>query len=96
MSGFLALDAVFKVNHLAHAGNEVQLEPHICCFLDKGMMLYKHVLCIRLLLPSALDTRWKRHIATQLPLQALILPLLLVWGGTKFQQGSMERLFPAP
>lgn len=32
----IAMDAVSKCGHMAHAGNDVQLEPHIHNFFDRG------------------------------------------------------------
>ena len=38
----LALDAVNKTNHMAHAGNDEKLEPHINHFLNKGVEVQKN------------------------------------------------------
>jgi len=35
----IAMDAVNKCGHLAHAGNEVQLEPRVHHFFGKGRKL---------------------------------------------------------
>lgn len=32
----IAMDVVNKCNHMAHAGNDIELEPHIHNFFNKG------------------------------------------------------------
>jgi hypothetical protein len=32
----LSMDVVNKVSHMAHAGNDINLKPHLNCFFDKG------------------------------------------------------------